>query len=41
MTGMDARKWEVDPEMTASKFDAPFYRELLQKAWSEAAFVFL
>jgi DNA polymerase elongation subunit (family B) len=36
----DARKWEVDPERTASKFDATYYRGLLQKAWEEAAFVF-
>ena len=36
----DARKWEVDPERTASKFDAVYYRELLEKGWGEAAFVF-
>jgi len=36
----DARKWEVDPEMKASKFDATYYRGLLKKAWGEAAFVF-
>ena len=36
----DARKWEVDPERTASKFDAAYYRGLLEKAWEEAAFVF-
>jgi hypothetical protein len=35
----DARKWEVDPERTASKFDSVYYRELLEKAWGEAAFV--
>ena len=35
----DARKWEVDPERIASKFDAGYYRGLLEKAWSEAAFV--
>ena len=29
----DARKWEVDPERTASKFDAVYYRVLLEKAW--------
>jgi DNA polymerase, archaea type len=28
----DARKWEVDPERTASKFDAVYYRGLLEKA---------
>ena len=37
----DARKWAVDPERTASKFDAMYYRGLLQKAWEEVAFVFL
>ena len=36
----DARKWEVDPERTASEFDAAYYRGLLEKAWTEAAFVF-
>jgi DNA polymerase elongation subunit (family B) len=36
----DARRWEVDPERTASKFDAGYYQGLLEKAWGEAAFVF-
>jgi DNA polymerase elongation subunit (family B) len=36
----DAKKWEVDPAMTASEFDASYYRGLLEKAWEEAAFVF-
>jgi DNA polymerase I len=36
----DARRWEVAPERTASKFDAAYYRWLLEKAWGEAAFVF-
>ena len=36
----DARKWEVDPERTASQFDAAYYRGLLEKAWAEVAFVF-
>jgi len=35
----DARKWEVDPERTASEFDAAYYRGLLEKAWGEAAYV--
>jgi DNA polymerase, archaea type len=35
----DARKWEVDPERTASKFDAMYYRVPLEKAWGEMAFV--
>jgi DNA polymerase, archaea type len=30
----DAKKWEVDPERTASKFDAVYYRGLLEKAWN-------
>ena len=34
----DARRWEVDPERTAPKFDAMYYRGLLEKAWSEEAF---
>jgi DNA polymerase elongation subunit (family B) len=37
----DVRKWEVDPERTASEFDAVYYRGLLEKAWGEAAFVFM
>jgi hypothetical protein len=36
----DARKWEVDPERTTSKFDAGYYGGLREKAWGEAAFVF-
>jgi hypothetical protein len=28
----DAHKWEVDPERTASEFDAVHYRGLLEKA---------
>ena len=36
----DAHKWEVDPERTASEFDTGYYRGLLGKAWTEAAFVF-
>ena len=36
----DAYKWKVDPERTASEFDAGYYRGLLEKAWDEAAFVF-
>ena len=37
----DAKKWEVDPARTASEFDAGYYRGLLEKAWEEAAFVFM
>ena len=36
----DAKKWEVDPARTASKFDALYYRGLLEKAWEESAFCF-
>jgi len=36
----DARKWEVDPERTASEFDAVYYRGLLEKVWGEVSFVF-
>jgi len=36
----DAKKWKVDPEKTASEFDAGYYGGLLEKAWNEAAFVF-
>jgi hypothetical protein len=36
----DARKWEVDSERIASKFDAAYHRGLLEKVWTEAAFVF-
>ena len=35
----DARKWEVDPERTASKFDAAYYRGMLEKDWRGATFV--
>lgn len=36
----DAGRWLVDSEMDASEFDVEYYRKLLDKAWSEAAFVF-
>ena len=36
----DARRWEVDTERTASKFDIVYYRKLLHKAWEEVAFAF-
>ena len=36
----DAAKWDVDPERDASEFDAGYYGKLLEKAWTEAAFVF-
>jgi hypothetical protein len=34
----DAKKWDVDSERKASKFDAVYYRGLLEKAWSEVAY---
>jgi hypothetical protein len=36
----DAKRWEVNPERTASEFDASYYLGLLGKAWLEVAFVF-
>jgi hypothetical protein len=36
----DAGCWEVDPEGSASEFDAGYYGKLLEKAWKEVAFVF-
>lgn len=35
----DAAKWDVDIEKDASRFDAAYYRKLLEKAWDEVAFV--
>ena len=29
----DAKKWEVEPERTASEFDAKYYGTLLEMAW--------
>lgn len=34
----DAKKWAVDPERDALRFDGVYYRKLLNKAWSEMAF---
>ena len=31
----EAHTWEVDPERTASEFDAGYYGGLLEKAWTE------
>ena len=36
----DAKKWEVEPERTASEFDIGYYGKLLEKAWGEVGFVF-
>ena len=34
----DAKRWDADPERTASEFDAAYYEKLLDKAWEEVAF---
>ena len=31
--------WEVDPERTASNFDAMHFRGLLEKVWTEVGFL--
>jgi len=36
----DAKRWEAEPDRTASEFDADYYRRLLEKAWKEAAYAF-
>ena len=36
----DARAYGVDPAWCAEKFDAPYYRQLLGKAWAEIAYAF-
>ncbi len=36
----DAGRWVVDIERDASGFDEEYYGKLLEKAWSEVAFVF-
>jgi len=36
----DAKKWEVEPERTASEFDVGYYGKLLEKVWEEVGFVF-
>ncbi len=36
----DAGRWDVEVERMAKEFDAGYYRKLLEKAWSEVAFVF-
>jgi DNA polymerase elongation subunit (family B) len=37
----DAGRWKVEVERQATDFDAGYYGKLLEKARSEAAFVFL
>jgi hypothetical protein len=36
----DARRWEVDLEWHATRFDLTYYRTLLDKAWAEISFAF-
>jgi DNA polymerase I len=36
----DARTYCVDPEWAAERFDLPYYRGLLDKAWKEVAYAF-
>jgi DNA polymerase I len=37
----DARRWEVDLEWNATRFDLAYYRALLDKAWAEISFAFV
>jgi DNA polymerase I len=36
----DARRYGVDPEWTAERFDPAYYRELLDRAWREISYAF-
>ena len=36
----DARTYRVEPEWNAERFDIPYYRELLERAWKEIAYAF-
>ena len=36
----DARRYQVTPEWCADSFDLPFYRGLIDKAWTEISFAF-
>lgn len=36
----DARTYRVDPEWSAERFDLPYYRGLLEKAWKEISYAF-
>ena len=36
----DARTYRVVPEWNAERFDIPYYRELLERAWAEIAYAF-
>jgi DNA polymerase I len=36
----DARNYRVDPSWCAERFDVPYYRQLLERAWAEIAYAF-
>jgi hypothetical protein len=36
----DVRTYRVDPEWDAERFDLPYYRGLLDKAWKEISYAF-
>jgi DNA polymerase, archaea type len=36
----DARTYQVDPAWHADRFDVPYYRELLDRAWAEITYAF-
>ena len=36
----DARTYRVDPAWNAERFDIPYYRELLERAWAEITYAF-
>lgn len=36
----DARRYQVDPDWAAGTFDIPYYRSLMEKAWSDIAYAF-
>lgn len=36
----DARTYQVDPAWNADRFDIPYYRELLDRAWAEITYAF-
>jgi len=37
----DAGRWDIDTERHTSEFDLDYYGMLIDKAWDEAAFVFM
>lgn len=38
---IDSRRYQVEPEWCAGKFDVIYYRELLEKAWAEIRYAFI